>query len=199
MIYAEAYADWRRNIRPHVVAQYMPTDRAAFAESWNNYTDALCKDGHLTALQYHHCPAFDDKMPVDQDAERDFILDALGLRLDWIEVGRRPEEYNWQPGSRHFRVQIVRGNIPRMTTFYSQGPAVKGVPTLEGVLYSLLMDSAGADEGVTFEDWAADMGMDPDSRGAERTFKACQKIAADMSAIFTITELEGLRDLFLDY
>jgi len=45
-------------------------------------------------------------------------------------------------------------------------------PPLADVLSSLLLDASAIDEG-SFEDWAASLGYDPDSRKAEAIWKAC--------------------------
>ena len=48
----EALKQWRAEIKPSVIARYGENDLPALRESWNNYTDALCKDGQITARQY---------------------------------------------------------------------------------------------------------------------------------------------------
>lgn len=45
-------------------------------------------------------------------------------------------------------------------------------PTVVDILSSLLLDASAIDEG-SFEDWAASFGYDPDSRKAEKIWKAC--------------------------
>ena len=49
----EALADFKENILPSIEKQY-GKDKVARCEAWNNYTDTLCKDGHITAKQYHN-------------------------------------------------------------------------------------------------------------------------------------------------
>lgn len=75
----QAFQIWEQDIKPAIIEQYGADDGPALAESWNNYTDSLCKDGELTGLQYNYCPAYDDDMPDD---DREYILDQLGLTLD---------------------------------------------------------------------------------------------------------------------
>lgn len=48
----QALADWRRTIRPGVVARHGEHDLAALRESWQVYTDQLCKAGRITLRQY---------------------------------------------------------------------------------------------------------------------------------------------------
>lgn len=71
---AAAFEQWAEVFKPAIPAG----DGPAHAESWNDFTDSLCKDGSFNNLQYHHCPAWDDEMP-DDDAE--FLLDRLGVSL----------------------------------------------------------------------------------------------------------------------
>lgn len=48
MTYRQAVQHWRRYIKPSVP----PRDKPALRESWNNFTDELCKDGEITLKQY---------------------------------------------------------------------------------------------------------------------------------------------------
>ena len=41
-------------ISESVIVQYGADDTPAMSESFNNWTDSLCKDGELHGLQYHH-------------------------------------------------------------------------------------------------------------------------------------------------
>lgn len=60
----------------------------------------------------------------------------------------------------------------RMQTRYMTGTGYKGEPTAETVLGSLLSDAGTVDYSVDFEDWAANLGYDTDSRKAERDYRA---------------------------
>ena len=48
MTHDEALREFRANVLPHL----SPTDKPAIREAWNNFTDALQKDGLITALQF---------------------------------------------------------------------------------------------------------------------------------------------------
>lgn len=52
MTKAQALAEFRAHILPSVIARYGRSDRVAICEAWNNYTDALCKDGRIREYQY---------------------------------------------------------------------------------------------------------------------------------------------------
>ncbi len=64
--------------------------------------------------------------------------------------------------------------VANMTLVFSMGYGHNGAePDVAGVLDCLLSDSDALDRD--FEEWASDLGYDPDSRTAERTYKACLK------------------------
>ena len=50
--YEDLVADFKENIEPSVITQYGTDDIIALSEAWNNWTDALCKEGRLTESQY---------------------------------------------------------------------------------------------------------------------------------------------------
>jgi hypothetical protein len=49
---AEIVRRFREDVLPHVIAHYGRADRVAIREEWNNWTDALCKDGEISLQQY---------------------------------------------------------------------------------------------------------------------------------------------------
>jgi len=196
MLISDAYAQWAEG----QTLRGPNADHVALSEDWNNFTDMLCKDGELTATQYHHCPAYDDPIPGDADAERDFLLDAQRIGMGIHRVEKRPDgdaSCDWPDGARHWRFTLTRGVGPFLTGHFSQGPAHTTQPDLCDVLSSLLMDTSGLDQ--PFEDWAEDLGYDPDSRKAERIYTACKAALAALESTFTAQELEDLRTMFEDY
>lgn len=194
--YEQAFANWSADIKPLVIEQYSADDEPAMAESWNEYTDSLCKEGEFTDLQYHHCPAWDDSMP---DSDQAFILECLGVVMSSIKISSRPDglDSNFDPAGTHWKVLIKR-NKAEFETYYSMGSAHTLPPDVEDVFYSLLSDVQGVD-GETFEDWADNLGMDSDSRKAEKMFKACQDTALRLGLLFTPKELEQLHELYQDF
>lgn len=189
---AQAFANWELEIKPTVIAQYSADDMPALSESWNDYTDSLCKDGELSDLQYHYCPAWDDEIPDD---DREFILSAMGVTMRAMRA-ERPDASEWGEAASHWRVTLKR-NGKSYSTHYSMGAALTGSPELCDVLYCLISDAESA--GESFDDWCANFGYDTDSRKAERTWKACKRVAASLSRLFTNNELDALRELFADY
>lgn len=69
----------------------------------------------------------------------------------------------------------------RYTFDFWQGPAITGEPTITGVLDCLLSDSGSGDHA--FEEFCGELGYDPDSRKAEKTWKACQKVTVAMKRL----------------
>ena len=76
----------------------------------------------------------------------------------------------------HFKVTLKAAGR-QMTLYFSQGYGISGEPTAADVLNCLASDSASVENARSFEDWASDLGYDPDSRKAKKIFKACEKEA----------------------
>lgn len=57
-------------------------------------------------------------------------------------------------------------------------------------LNCLVSDASDTDE--PFEQWAADLGYDPDSRKAEKVYQACRDIAGELRQFLGAAELEKL-------
>lgn len=79
---------------------------------------------------------------------------------------------------------------------FSQGSAHKDPPTAEDVLECLLSDArsvlpewdesnGAADVVVPFEEWASDLGFDPDSRKAERSYNVTVEQTRKLRAFLT--------------
>lgn len=191
---SQAFAQWQE-----LAAGIPKDDGPMLAESWNDYTDSLCKDGELTALQYHYAPAYDDSMPGDGTRfdpladDREFILDVMGVTMKSTRTDSRDNADEWDRYASHWQI-TMRRNGKRMVTTYSMGGAHVGEPELPGVLNCLLSDAeAGAE---SFDDFCANFGYDTDSRKAERTHKACKRTAASLARLFSSSELADLRELF---
>lgn len=132
---AQAFVQWQE-----LAADIPKDDSAMLAESWNNYTDSLEKDGQLCSLQVHYCPAYDDEMPGEGsrfDAlseDREFILERMGVTMDSVFVpfsqsrskGEKIPSLNW-------RVTMKKDGREVITTDYMQGcghcPAYKNPST----------------------------------------------------------------------
>lgn len=120
---SSAFAQWQE------LATDIPKDDAAMlAESWNDYTDSLCKDGQLCALQYHHAPAYDDDMPGEGSRydelsdDRAFILEQMGVTLsaEFVPFAQSRNKKEKEP-SLNWLVTLKKGDREVLTTDYMQG------------------------------------------------------------------------------
>jgi hypothetical protein len=98
------------------------------------------------------------------------------ITLTFTRVASNPHMPDF--AGRHYKVTL-RHQGAQMTTYFSKGLGHKGAPpTTAEVLECLASDGAAiSNAGGNFEDWAADLGYDPDSRKAEKLFKTCEKQA----------------------
>lgn len=72
-------------------------------------------------------------------------------------------------------------------------------PDVECVLSNLLSNGEAHLQSYSFEQWARDLGCDPDSRKAEAIFNACIEEGRALARAFTPAELTELREAFADY
>ena len=96
------------------------------------------------------------------------------IRSDWADANpNMPDSGNMN----HFKVTL-RANGRQMTLHFSQGYGISGEPTAADVLNCLASDSSSIENAGSSEEWASDFGYDPDSRKAEKIYRACVKEAA---------------------
>lgn len=107
-------------------------------------------------------------------------LKSLAVNVG-IEIERKGETIppGWNQRAHAYKVTLTYRRR-KLSTPYYQGLGVKEDPTAESVLESLVMDAEGIDSARTFEEWALDIGWDPDSRKAEATYNACKVSAAKL-------------------
>jgi hypothetical protein len=72
-------------------------------------------------------------------------------------------------------------------------------PTLPDVLSCFVSDAQCVADGQTFEDFAADLGYEEDSRKAEKIFQGCRDEYFGLLRLCEHAELEKLGELFQDY
>lgn len=101
------------------------------------------------------------------------LVNRFGIKAETRLVDSNPNMTDMPSGSTHWKVTL-RGFGRRMTVPFSMGPAHTSEPEAVGVLECLLSDSDV--DNYDFEEWARNLGYDPDSRKAEKTYKACQKL-----------------------
>lgn len=76
---------------------------------------------------------------------------------------------------------------------------VPNKPELTDVMYSLVLDAQCVAFGQTFEDFAAELGYDEDSRTAERAFNACRDTYFGLIRMVGQKGFEELCELYQDY
>ena len=112
-------------------------------------------------------------MQTDTVSIAQFISD-LGITITSIRTKSNPNMEGGQMD--HWKCTMAcKSHRTRMTTTYSQGYGWNGAePKIEDVLDCLASDAASFQNSQSFEDWAADLGYDTDSRKAEKTYKAIE-------------------------
>ena len=93
------------------------------------------------------------------------------IRIETEQVSENPNAPTWE--ANHYKVVLRRGR-KQLTTYFSTGFGLRGEPTATDVLDCLARDAASVECG-SFEEWAADLGYDPDSRKAEALFRVCER------------------------
>lgn len=98
-----------------------------------------------------------------------------------------------QPGAQFREKQLWASTAAKLAK--SQG--VK--PKLSNVLHSLLSDGEAYFNAQTFENWACELGYDPDSRKAEAIYHACDTIGRKLANAVPAEVLSRARELLQDY
>jgi len=83
----------------------------------------------------------------------------------------------------HFRVTLERrGTSEKFTLYFSMGTGLEGDPDTESVIDCLSSDSSSIENANSFEDFADELGYDPDSRRAEAIYHSCKAQATQFKA-----------------
>jgi hypothetical protein len=121
----------------------------------------------------------------------DAFIHQYALALRATRTDRNPNMTGSQPMD-HWRCVLSCGRR-RMTIVFSQGSGFHGAePALRSVLDCLASDASSLDTRGTFEEWAADLGWDPDSRTAERSYRACQRQTRQLRTLLGTEAYEAL-------
>lgn len=100
-------------------------------------------------------------------------------------------------GMHHWKCRLRCGRRS-MVIYFSKGRGHDGErPTVEEVLDCVASDAVPHDNGLTFEEWAAEYGFDTDSRKAERAFNASQKTSARLAEVIGTGEAGDVFDALL--
>ena len=124
------------------------------------------------------CPSYNTKAPASYP----------GNALGWQ---KEAAQHECETGQKAVWVGALSA-----TGFKRVSDAIK--PNAHDVLSSLCLDASVIDSG-TFEEWAADMGYDTDSRSAEQTYRACLEIGLKMRNGLGDAQFRALREIYQDY
>jgi hypothetical protein len=113
--------------------------------------------------------------PADLEPFEEFIK-ARKVSSSIEEIDERPDStWDGDPNARHFRAVLHNGKA-RLTAYYSQGSGIKGTPKTGDILRAIV-SNAQLVEGRDFKEFAAELGLDDDSRKAEKSYRLCSKEA----------------------
>lgn len=91
------------------------------------------------------------------------------------------EQDDWQRNANGYRVTFTYDRRRSSFDFW-QGGGISRDPESSDVMACLISDAhAGAQ---SFEEFCSEFGYDEDSRSAERTWKACQRVADQLERLF---------------
>lgn len=117
------------------------------------------------------------------------LIERDNVRADvrWTDHNPHMDCQDWP--ARHYVVTLKRQRRQMAVPFSCGlcGLGIESEPTAADVLDCLLSDYYTADN--TFDDWCSELGFDPDSRKAERTFKTVLR-QSDRLATFLGDALE---------
>lgn len=100
------------------------------------------------------------------------VCSALRIHATSKWTGKIPE--GWPADTRAWKTTLHMGKR-RLTVAFHQGSGHREDPTAADVIGCLVSDVPSGE--MSFEDFCSSFGSDPDSRKAERTWKACKRLA----------------------
>jgi len=109
------------------------------------------------------------------DLER--LCDRENVRIT-AEYGGVELPEDWSPGTHPYKVTL-RFQRRQLTVPFFMGSAHECEPTAGDVLSCLISDARIGEE--SFEDFCSELGYDPDSRRAERTWRTCRDLTPRVS------------------
>ena len=144
-------------------------------------------------------------------------LTAMGLQVSSTLIS---DDFNGMEGSHTHKAKLSNGDVTvsmnftagcahrtPMPKFKSGGYTIHEVatnmatkpnpPSLEDVVYALMMDSQCVMHGQSFDEFCEDLGYDNDSRAAKKTYNGCVKQWRKMVKLGLY--LEELEEIFQDF
>ncbi len=130
------------------------------------------------------------------------FIQKHGIEMTAVRIEKRTDMddvSDWAKDASHWTCTLAYRPHPMaplrtMVTQFSQGSAHTDKPVVEDVLDSLMRDASALDCD-SFEEWAGELGVDTDSRKAERTYRQCCLLGDQLSVQLLGNVLfEELRD-----
>lgn len=123
------------------------------------------------------------------------FIDRLGITAEVTTAASNPNRDDLDaardPGQRHWRVTL-KFNGREYAVPFTQGSAWTRPPSVADVLDAVASDAAGFENARLFEDWAPEYGYDPDSRKAERVFRAVERQSVKLQRFLGDEEYQRL-------
>ena len=110
------------------------------------------------------------------------FIKVNNIKVTCNQITERKDDIAWPEGSTHWNCKISHKENTMFVTF-SQGSAISGEPEAAEVLNAVACDAASYNDAKTFEDFADELGYDPDSRKAEKIYNACGKSADNLKTL----------------
>jgi hypothetical protein len=129
---------------------------------------------------------------MNTSLEDNAVTTVEPLSFVWYPVSRTVPD--WAKGMNNYTVRFYRGtDTANACDFdYFKGLALTEPPTQWEVLETLISDYYTVANGVTFEDWATDLGYDTDSRKAYATYEQILDNSRKLLSLITLPEVEQL-------
>lgn len=124
------------------------------------------------------------------------LFDKLQFTVKTTSLGLDEDEENWS----HYAytlsfTRIGHGHSKAVRFDYRMGTGLKGSPKPAEVLACVCRDYYDT-KGVSFEDWASNLGYELDSRKAEKVFNTCLALGGKLSTLgLNQAEIEQLAEL----
>lgn len=121
------------------------------------------------------------------------VLENHGITCEITPADSNPHMREGGFPMHHWQVVISDRDDRSMTVPFSTGEAI-GEPTGADVLECLISDAEGVRDGQSFEEWADELGFNPDSRADERVYRAVVTQTRRLRLLLSNAAYEQLRE-----
>lgn len=129
-------------------------------------------------------------------------LHVMGVSISSMEIEERNDRLSHWTNASHWKITARRGSYS-FQFLYSMGEAHRGIPKIDDVFYSLLMDASMVDSHENLDDFASNMGYNNEDKQekmrANRVWRECKRTDARLNHMFTEEEIKTLHSIFEDF